>query len=137
MTHPFHPWCGREFVFVALRHTWGEDRVFFFGDDGTQKSLPRAWTDAADPDPFVEMAMGRSPFRVEDLGALVDLVGRHLADRKPRDCKANSAATVKGNSPDKKLRAGRTAEHSSVHQPSRSEVLDSPELLGIMQLTSL
>ena len=49
--------------------------------DGTQKSLPRgAWTDAADPDPFVEMALGRSPFRVEDLGALVDLMGRLLAD---------------------------------------------------------
>jgi hypothetical protein len=35
-----HPWCGEEFVFVAVRHTWGEDRVFFFADDGTQKSLP-------------------------------------------------------------------------------------------------
>jgi hypothetical protein len=48
--HPFHPWCGREFVFVAIRYTWGEDQVVFFGDDGTQKSLPRAWTDAADAD---------------------------------------------------------------------------------------
>jgi len=40
-------------MFVALRHTWGEDRVFFFADDGTDKSLPRAWTDAADVDVFV------------------------------------------------------------------------------------
>jgi Family of unknown function (DUF5372) len=39
--HPVHAWCGREFVFVAVRDTWGEDRVFFFGDDGTQRSLPR------------------------------------------------------------------------------------------------
>lgn len=76
MTHPFHPWSGREFVFVAVRQTWGEDRVFFFADDGTQKSLPRAWTDAADVDPFVALAAGRSPFRVEDLLLLAELLDR-------------------------------------------------------------
>jgi hypothetical protein len=76
VTHPFHPWSGREFVFVAVRQTWGEDRVFFFADDGTQKSLPRAWTDAADVDPFVALAAGRSPFRVEDLLLLAELLDR-------------------------------------------------------------
>ena len=35
VTHPFHPWVGREFVFVAVRQTWGEDRVFFLDEDGT------------------------------------------------------------------------------------------------------
>jgi hypothetical protein len=74
VTHPFHPWCGREFVFVAVRRTWGEDRVFFFTDDGTQKSLPRAWTNAADPDVFVTVAGGRSPLRVEDLLVLVEVI---------------------------------------------------------------
>jgi len=59
---------------VAVRHTWGEDRVFFFGDDGTQKSLPRGWTDAADVDVFVAMAAGRSPFRVVDLVVLAEVV---------------------------------------------------------------
>ena len=76
MTHPFHPWRGREFVFVAVRQTWGEDRVFFFADDGTQRSLPRAWTNAADLDPFVALAAGRSPFRVKDLLLLVELLDR-------------------------------------------------------------
>lgn len=74
MTHRFHPWCGREFVFVAVRHTWGEDRVFFFADDGTQKSLPRGWTDAADVDVFVAVAGGRCPFRVEDLLAVAEMI---------------------------------------------------------------
>ena len=45
VTYPFHPWCGREFVFVVARRTWGEDRVFFLDVDGVQRSLPRAWTD--------------------------------------------------------------------------------------------
>jgi hypothetical protein len=61
-------------VFVAVRHTWGEDRVFFFADDGTQKSLPRAWTDVADRDVFVTLAAGRSPFRIADLLVLTEII---------------------------------------------------------------
>jgi Family of unknown function (DUF5372) len=92
VTHPFHPWRGQEFVFVALRHTWGEDRVFFYGDDGTQKSLPRAWTDAADVDVFVTLAAGRCPFRVVDLRVLAEIIdGLRVADR--------SIATVRTTSP--------------------------------------
>jgi hypothetical protein len=74
VTHPFHPWVGREFVLLVVRQTWGEDRVFFLDEEGTQRSLPRGWTDAADPDPFVALAGGRSAVRVEDLLALVVLV---------------------------------------------------------------
>ena len=74
MTHPFHPWAGREFDLIGVRQTWGEDRVFFFEGDGVQRSLPRAWTDAADVDPFVVIAAGRSALRVADLLALVELV---------------------------------------------------------------
>ena len=59
---------------MAVRRTWGEDRVFFFGEDGTQKSLPRGWTDAADVDVFVAVAAGRSLFRVEDLLVLTDII---------------------------------------------------------------
>jgi Family of unknown function (DUF5372) len=65
---------GREFVLLVVRQTWGEDRVFFLDEEGTQRSLPRGWTDAADPDPFVALAGGRSAVRVEDLLALVVLV---------------------------------------------------------------
>jgi hypothetical protein len=77
---------GREFVFVAVRQTWGEDRVFFFDDDGTQRSLPTAWTDAGEPDVFVALAGGRSAFRVEDLLVLVELIeGLRGPGRRPRD----------------------------------------------------
>jgi hypothetical protein len=64
VTHPFHPWSGREFVFVAVRQTWAEDRVFFLDSDGRQHSLPAGWTDAAGLDVFVTVAAGRCPFRV-------------------------------------------------------------------------
>jgi Family of unknown function (DUF5372) len=84
VTHPFHRWVGREFVFVAVRQTWGQDRVFVFDDDGAQWSIPRAWTDMRDEDPFVTVAAGRSPFRVVDLIALSEwLDGPCLADDAP------------------------------------------------------
>jgi hypothetical protein len=70
VTHPFHPWSGREFVFVAVRKNWAENRVFFLDHDGRQRSLPVGWTDAAGPDVFVTVAAGRSPFQVADLLAL-------------------------------------------------------------------
>ena len=82
-------------MFVVARRTWGEDRVFFFDEDGVQRSLPRAWTDAADVDPFVALAAGRSSFRVEDLVALAGLIdglrGSQLSSEFCRDCKMNSA----------------------------------------------
>ena len=74
MTHPFHPWVGREFVFVAVRQTWGEDRVFFFDEDGVQRSLPTGWTDAVASDPFIALAGGRSALRVADLVGLTELL---------------------------------------------------------------
>jgi hypothetical protein len=74
VTHPFHPWVGREFVFVGIRSAWGEDRVFFFDDHSAQRSLPIGWTDAAAPDLFVVRAGGRSALRVADLVALGDLI---------------------------------------------------------------
>ena len=76
---------------MAVRQTWGEDRVFFLEEDGTLKSLPTGWTDAAAPDVFVVMAAGRSPFRAEDLLGLAELIER----ARPRGCKADSAADVR------------------------------------------
>lgn len=74
VTHPFHPWLGREFVFVAVRQTWSEDRAYFLDENGVQHSMPVGWTDAAEPDVFVSMAAGRCPFRLEDLLSLALLI---------------------------------------------------------------
>ena len=74
VTHPFHPWLGREFVFVAVRQTWSQDRVFFLDEEGRQFSLPVGWTDAAEPDTFVAIAAGRCPFRFADLVELRGLI---------------------------------------------------------------
>jgi len=72
--HPFHPWSGRDYVFLAVRQTWSEDRVFFLDEDARQFSLPVGWTDVVEPDPFVMIAAGRSPFRFADLVELRRLI---------------------------------------------------------------
>jgi uncharacterized protein DUF5372 len=61
-------------VFLAVRQTWSEDRVFFLDENGQQFSLPVGWTDAAAPDAFVMMAAGRCPFRFADLVELRRLI---------------------------------------------------------------
>lgn len=59
---------------MGVRQAWGEDRVFFFDEQGVQRSLPSGWTDAGGPDPFVVVAGGRSWFRVVDLLELAELL---------------------------------------------------------------
>ena len=48
--------------------------MFFFDDEGVQRSLPRGWTDGGDVDPFVVVAAGRSALHVADLVALTELI---------------------------------------------------------------
>ncbi len=75
MTHPFHPLTGRSFELVGYSHSWGEHRVFFRESDGGRvRSMPANWTDVEGPDPFLELAAGRTCFRVEDLLTLARLL---------------------------------------------------------------
>ena len=59
VTHPFHPWAGRELEFVKRRHNWRADRVYVRDDGDRLVSLPAEWTDAVPEDPFVVVASGR------------------------------------------------------------------------------
>ena len=82
VTHPFHPWKGREFSLVTYRTNWGEDRVYFHDEQGRLVSLPARWTDLLPPEPLVAMAEGRSAFRMDDLLQLVALL--HHLDSQTR-----------------------------------------------------
>jgi uncharacterized protein DUF5372 len=79
ITHPFHPLRGTEYELVHRQRNWGEDRVFFYGPDGSLKSFRTNVTDVLPVDEFTCMAQGRSAFRVDDLLAL-----RQLLDRPSR-----------------------------------------------------
>ena len=74
IVHPFHPLSGREFVLVSERHDRHGDRVWYLDAEGGTRSVPRAWTDLAAPEPFVVMAGGRAHFRPADLVELAGLI---------------------------------------------------------------
>jgi hypothetical protein len=84
VTHRFHPLYGREFGFVEHRHNWGEDRVNLRGENGGLFSLPAGWTDVAAVDPFVVIAAGRCPFRLDDLLAVSAVIDQ-LRSQPDRD----------------------------------------------------
>ena len=67
--------CGREFEFVRQKKNWGEDRVWFYDEQGGLRGMPAAWTDRAPVDLFVVVAAGRCPFRLCDLLELAEWVG--------------------------------------------------------------
>ena len=46
-------------------------------------SLPAEWTDVVAPDPFVVVSRGRSPFHLESLARLADLVTSLKVDHSP------------------------------------------------------
>jgi Family of unknown function (DUF5372) len=81
VTHPFHPLAGGEFEFVKRRRNWRADRVYFYDGGGALVALPAEWTDAVAADPFVVVSAGRSPFHVDGLLELSELVARLAAGR--------------------------------------------------------
>ena len=74
VTHPFHPRCGKEYALLNYRRSWGTEYIEFVDEQGDAASIPLVWTDAAGIDPSVEIAQGRSAFRVTDLLRLCELV---------------------------------------------------------------
>ena len=61
---------------IEYRHAWGEERVYFLDSSGHMQRIPATWTDVVGEDPFVVVAEGRSPLRVQDLLQLADLIER-------------------------------------------------------------
>jgi hypothetical protein len=90
VTHPFHPWAGRELEFVKRRNNWRADRVYVRDDAGVLASLPAEWTDVVPEDPFVVVARGRAPFSLEGLLALAELAASLVASRSSAEDRAAS-----------------------------------------------
>lgn len=96
--------AGGEFEFVKRRRNWQLDRVYFYDDRGELVALPAEWTDAVAPDPFVVVSAGRSPFHIEGLLELSELVARLRAGRSAagppassgicRECRGDYAARL-------------------------------------------
>ena len=83
MIHPFHPLFGREFEVWYFRQNWGDERVNYYDESGSEASIPVGLTDLRCVDPFVVISGDRSLFRVADLLELANLVEVLGAKRGP------------------------------------------------------
>ena len=61
---------------MTRKHTWGEDRVFYFDSKGKLKSLFASLTDVVATDAFDRISAGRSSFRADDLLELRRLIDK-------------------------------------------------------------
>lgn len=102
MTHPFHPYSGRQGVYVAARYNRFGKRLLLRFADGVICPVPAQWTDLVAPDPEVVMGRGRSALRVVDLielAKLTTLLGARPSSAEGKTCKDNSAVSVKRITP--------------------------------------
>lgn len=74
ITHPFHPFSGRQLVCVAERYNPYGMRLLLQIDDKSVCSVPPQWTDIVAPDPEIVLGEQRALFRVVDLVELAGLV---------------------------------------------------------------
>jgi hypothetical protein len=76
VTHPFHPFSGRQLACVGERYNRYGMRLLLELDDASVCSVPPQWTDVVAPDPEIVIGGQRALFRVADLLELAGLVAR-------------------------------------------------------------
>jgi hypothetical protein len=83
ITHPFHPYRGRQLVCVGERCNAAGKRLLLSIDEDTVCAVPLQWTNLVAPDPEVVLGEARAAMRVGDLVELARLVAR-LSGRDAR-----------------------------------------------------
>ena len=49
ITHPFHPLAGQRFAILKVRKIAGQDVLSLYDETRGSLTMPRAWTDQAEP----------------------------------------------------------------------------------------
>ena len=53
ITHPFHPLVGQRFAILKVRKIAGQDVLSLYDEKRGSLTMPRAWTDQAEPSPYM------------------------------------------------------------------------------------
>ena len=53
ITHPFHPLAGQRFAILKVRKIAGQDVLSLYDEKRGSLTMPRAWTDQAEPSPYM------------------------------------------------------------------------------------
>ena len=80
ITHPFHPYGGRQLPCVGERFNRYGKRLLLQVDENIVCSVPESWTDLVDPDPQIIAGSGQTVFLFSDLLELAHDVER-LTDK--------------------------------------------------------
>ena len=83
ITHPFHPYGGRQLPCVGERFNRYGKRLLLQVSEDLVCSVPESWTDLVDPDPEIIAGGGRTAFLFSDLLELAHDVER-LRDKEAR-----------------------------------------------------
>jgi hypothetical protein len=81
IVHPFHPLRGRRFEVLKKRRIAGVDALILRELERGTLSIPRAWTDWADPTPYDALTRPPQRFAAECLFELVALLEALAASR--------------------------------------------------------
>ena len=83
IVHPFHPLRGRRFEVLKKRRIAGVDALILRELERGTLSIPRAWTDWADPSPYDSLTQPPQRFAAEYLFELVALLEALAASVPP------------------------------------------------------
>jgi hypothetical protein len=75
ISHPFHPLRGRRFEVLKKRRIAGVDTLILRELERGTLSIPREWTDWADPSPYDSSTVSPHRFAADCLFELVALLG--------------------------------------------------------------
>jgi hypothetical protein len=56
ITHPFHPLVGQRFAILKVRKIAGQDVLSLYDRKRGSLTMPRAWTDQAEPSPYAGLS---------------------------------------------------------------------------------
>jgi hypothetical protein len=70
ITHPFHPLAGQRFAILKVRKIAGQDVLSLFDEKRGSLTMPRAWTDQAEPSPYAGLP---EPAPILDVRCLLKL----------------------------------------------------------------
>jgi len=75
ISHPFHPQRGQRFAILKTRRVSGVDTLVLRSEGQGPNSVPREWTDQAEPSPYAGLAASELVFDFTRLLDLAELLG--------------------------------------------------------------
>ena len=70
ITHPFHPLAGQRFRILKVRKLAGQELLSLYDQKRGSLTIPRAWTDQAEPSPYAGLP---EPAPILDVHGLLKL----------------------------------------------------------------